>query len=509
MPLPRFRPSAPAPERLGGTGIRPADLRWAWGAIALLLIIRLGYSVWVPPNPDEAYYWLWGRYPALSYYDHPPLLAWVQGLTYQLFGRSAWALRLPNWLSLAGLLATYAWLLRQLSPGHWRSLWLLLSATLLASPLFFNFTLLAWNDHLLLLTVLLANTSLLQWLRPAAGEQPRRRWLLLASQALGLAGLCKYSALLVGLAMALTLLLTPSARQRLRDGRNLLAALSGGIWLLPVLLWNARHGQQSFDYYLTRTGGWQFKPLEMVAFWAYVLLLLSPFLGWLFWQGWQRLRGLLPATYRRLAAWNWGLTLAVMSWVALTSLAYYYWTLTAWLLLLPLVPLLLAQGGRGDRRLWRASLGYGLLAAVLITVNYGLFPLAALGGDLGSDPDSRLLFGWPQVVEQVRPQLIREPQRQLLTTDYRTGALLAWHLDNPRVSVWSDRQDQFDVWAARAGSVLPTGASALIVTDEWHRVTPELERHFRSLEPLPPIEVRRFGQLVQRYWLVRADGWRP
>jgi 4-amino-4-deoxy-L-arabinose transferase-like glycosyltransferase len=261
MPLSRVRLSAPESDRGGGTGIRQTDLRWAWGAIALLLALRLGYSVWVPPNPDEAYYWLWGRYPALSYYDHPPLLAWVQGLTYQLFGRSAWALRLPNWLSLAGLLATYAWLLRQLSPQPWRSQWLLLTATLLTSPLFFNFTLLAWNDHWLLLTVLLANTSLLQWLRPAPGQPPRRRWLLLASQALGLAGLCKYSALLVGLAMALTVLLIPAARHRLRQWRDLLAAVSGGVWLLPVLLWNAGHGQQSFDYYLTRTGGWQFKPL--------------------------------------------------------------------------------------------------------------------------------------------------------------------------------------------------------------------------------------------------------
>ena len=30
--------------------------------------------------PDEAYYWLWSKNIDLSYYDHPPLSSWFQGL---------------------------------------------------------------------------------------------------------------------------------------------------------------------------------------------------------------------------------------------------------------------------------------------------------------------------------------------------------------------------------------------------------------------------------------------
>src|SRR5262245_43293731 len=53
----------------------------AWtGAIALLLLAlatRLVLSAVVPLLPEEAYYWLYSRHPDLSYFDHPPAVAWV------------------------------------------------------------------------------------------------------------------------------------------------------------------------------------------------------------------------------------------------------------------------------------------------------------------------------------------------------------------------------------------------------------------------------------------------
>ncbi len=47
------------------------------------LVLRLVFWFATFPNPDEAYYWLWGQHPGLSYYDHPPLQAWIQGLLQQ------------------------------------------------------------------------------------------------------------------------------------------------------------------------------------------------------------------------------------------------------------------------------------------------------------------------------------------------------------------------------------------------------------------------------------------
>lgn len=44
------------------------------------LILKLVLSAWIPLSADEAYYWLWSHFPALSYYDHPPFVAWLYWL---------------------------------------------------------------------------------------------------------------------------------------------------------------------------------------------------------------------------------------------------------------------------------------------------------------------------------------------------------------------------------------------------------------------------------------------
>ena len=60
---------------------------------AFFLAIKLVYVFRVGPIFDEAYYWLWGQHPGLSYFDHPPFHAWLLGISDAIFGRSLWGLR--------------------------------------------------------------------------------------------------------------------------------------------------------------------------------------------------------------------------------------------------------------------------------------------------------------------------------------------------------------------------------------------------------------------------------
>ena len=52
--------------------------------VALLLplaAIKAAQLFVAPPTADEAYYWLWGQHLDWSYYDHPPLAAWLERLS--------------------------------------------------------------------------------------------------------------------------------------------------------------------------------------------------------------------------------------------------------------------------------------------------------------------------------------------------------------------------------------------------------------------------------------------
>lgn len=63
----------------------------------LFLIALNAFKLWLarflPLLGDEAYYSLWSKHPALSYVDHPPMIAWLHGLTNALTGQSEFGIR--------------------------------------------------------------------------------------------------------------------------------------------------------------------------------------------------------------------------------------------------------------------------------------------------------------------------------------------------------------------------------------------------------------------------------
>ncbi len=67
-----------------------------WMLIAGSALIRLICAFNLGLGNDEAYHFLYAAHPALSYYDHPPMMAWVEmaGLSLSATRTSAWALRI-------------------------------------------------------------------------------------------------------------------------------------------------------------------------------------------------------------------------------------------------------------------------------------------------------------------------------------------------------------------------------------------------------------------------------
>ncbi len=68
---------------------------WLTEGKALLASVALG--VWLclamPVFSQEAYYWSYAQHPALSYFDHPPMVAWLIWLGTQVLGDGALGIR--------------------------------------------------------------------------------------------------------------------------------------------------------------------------------------------------------------------------------------------------------------------------------------------------------------------------------------------------------------------------------------------------------------------------------
>ena len=59
-----------------GSPFLDRDARRAAIAVLILVAIRLLAAALIPLSADETYYLSWSRFPAWSYYDHPPMVAW-------------------------------------------------------------------------------------------------------------------------------------------------------------------------------------------------------------------------------------------------------------------------------------------------------------------------------------------------------------------------------------------------------------------------------------------------
>ncbi|MBD2018816.1 glycosyltransferase family 39 protein, partial [Leptolyngbya sp. FACHB-36] len=203
------------------------------------LVLRLAFWFIAFPNPDEAYYWLWGQHPDWSYYDHPPLQAWVQGAFTAVLGRSTLTLRLPNLISNGIFFYTYYRITHYLyGKDAQRAFWLVV-LWVLASPLYFLFLALAWHDHLLITLSLVASFLFITFLDGYLADGSGQSWRLYGTAiALGGAGLCKYNAVFVAIGFAATVLTEPRLRPLLRDRRLYLAIAIGLSALVPIAIWN-------------------------------------------------------------------------------------------------------------------------------------------------------------------------------------------------------------------------------------------------------------------------------
>src|SRR5262245_30008580 len=66
--------------------VRVPEAARRWGAraaalIGALTLLRVLFASSTDIANGEAYYYVWSRFPALSYYDHPPLVVWMTGLS--------------------------------------------------------------------------------------------------------------------------------------------------------------------------------------------------------------------------------------------------------------------------------------------------------------------------------------------------------------------------------------------------------------------------------------------
>lgn len=213
----------------------------------LLFIALAAATAWLcavlPVFAQEAYYWTYSRHLDLSYFDHPPMVAWLIWVGTHLFGDGSFGVRFGTWL--CGLAASWLGvvILRDFGVDRrGQNAWLLIAV---ASPIVVMTHFLANPDAPL---VAAWTTTIWAVWRARAG---RLRWWLLAGIAGGFASLSKYSAAFLGFGGATLLLLDPTLRRQLRRPGPWLAVVVAAAMFGLVIWWNLQHDLESFRFQTT------------------------------------------------------------------------------------------------------------------------------------------------------------------------------------------------------------------------------------------------------------------
>ena len=213
-------------------------------------------------------HWVWSRFLSLSYYEHPPMIAWlIRGITV-LGGQSEEVLEIGSQLvtlSILTLIYIGSFFL------YGRNAALVTLMILCSMPYFTLGSIFLHITQPFLIFWIFSLFLLIRYHR-----QPGKKWLLLIGIVAGFGALSKYIMLLFYIGLFLHLLLYHRIRREILNPWIYFAGILSLVIFIPVIIWNAQHEWISFRWQLEKgTSGSDFGE-NTLAFTIGHLILFSP-----------------------------------------------------------------------------------------------------------------------------------------------------------------------------------------------------------------------------------------
>ncbi len=470
--------------------------------LACVVHFVLGGSVGL--SVDEAHYALYATHLALSYFDHPPLVGWAQWPLVALDAPAAVLRLVPEALWLGTVLWVHRiavrlqLLTKDAAAAERAGFWTVLVLAL--APLLHVLGIGLLPDTLLMFFT----AALVWWTLDLMQPDALRRtdlWVVLGVL-LGLAGLSKYTAIFVALALGLCLLLAHGPRV-LASGRLWMAVVIALVVVSPVAIWNAQNQWISFAYQAKHGAGGSWQALEVVKFLVIQVVAFGPLLLW----GWAQ-----PfAAPMRSLRWFFVLPFGVLAVLAGGGTSLPHWTAPAWIALAPFAGVALAQAVQQVQRNVVLALAWlqGVLGVAVLgmMVSGGVpFVTGTAGSGNATDPSNPFadVHGWDAAGNRARELAAQNNLKSVAVQNWTLASRFAWYARPLPIHVLEDRFDQFDLWAGD----LPQGGDTLLV--DWSQLAYEVPlapQGFADCTLLEAQEVRRFGVAIATFTFHACHRW--
>lgn len=466
------------------------------GAIVLSVLLRALMAGLLGLTDDEAYYRLWTLAPALSYYDHPPMAAWMSVLTRAIAGDTALGLRLPSVLiSLIGPLLL------------WRTAGIVFGRRVAITTVSFSLVMPLLAVGGIIITPDAPSVffwGLVAWALAELHVSRNPNWWLAIGLFAGCGMISKYTNLFAGAGLLMWALLIPRNRRFLLSWQLWAGGLIAALCTLPVVIWNAQHNWVSFAKQFGRvTRGAEMTPVFTAEMLGGFIGLASPVIGLLALIGFARV--LREAVRRQDER-----AILIMSGLLPMLLYFLVHAVHArvqanWLA--PLYPALalcaayqLASSSSPHKQRWFiGATAVGAMMTGLIYV-HALRPFVVLPG--ARDPTSQMR-DWDDVAAEIESQRRAHGAGWIATAGYGTTGQLAFALRGQATVEQVTERIRYVHLPPDSDAL--ARSPAIVFDEDDHLALGVAQTHFRSVVPLGKIVRGLRGVAFQTYDLYLAS----
>ena len=466
-------------------------------------IFRLLYAVILPLAPQEAYYWNYSRHPALSYFDHPPMAAYLIKLT-TLLGTSSFSIHLAAIL----LSIPMTWAIYRLASAlfdEWVGFW---------SAVVINITFIYAIGALIITPdcpmLLFWALSMIACYR--IDQRDSNIWWILLGIFVGAGFVSKYPIVFAALGAIIFFLSSKERRNWFATPWPYLSAIVALIVASPVIYWNYTHNWASFAFQTSKRTGemTRFRPDFFFGYIGTIVgiygLLPLPLLIAGIWRS-------IIESFRNYSSRHWLiisfsvplvlflLPVSARSWVKMnwTAPAFIGWFIAATAYYRDF-----ANDKRWVRILGKTSVIFLFIVIVIGHLVFGIANVVFGSGDYFS--------GWKELASKVSEIRKQMPEPYFITgTEYKIPSELAFYLpDHPETigphaigkegleySYWCDP----DTLIGRNAIVVFYGNKNETGYEEY------LKSYFAEVTPGENLDLERNGRMVKSFNIYRCHNY--
>ncbi len=480
--------------------------RFIFLSLAIIIFLRLSFTVFMGLMPQDAYYFIYSQNLALSYFDHPPAVAYMLRLFIYIFGQNVFAIKFADFMvTVLTVISFYSLSKHFVKKEALDKPLLLLLSTFMVTIL----SLIATPDVPLLLFWTLSLLSLYK----AIFLNKKWHWLL-AGLFMGLAFDSKYTALLLPFGLTLFLILSANYRKFLFSAWYWLAAFIFLITISPVIIWNVQHQFASFKFQSTsRADSVQGLTVNLKYFFGTIghqafILIPILFFGLLFFlfkafkRNRLRIKQIQSTTLFLLCFF-------LPTFFFFFGISFFVWVKLNWLMPAYIAGIIWVSHFFSYKWI-RIQVIASLLIHLVLAFELLFYPFVVKSDDTW--------YGWKDLSKQVKSIHAAYPKAFIFSADgYKTSAVLNFYHDQkvyyPNVIGKEALQMDYlpnDLPTLKGRDAIFLDSSPLFTDETKSGIIPEqLTSYFSAVEELTPILIKVRGNDVRKYFVYLCKNYNP